>query len=217
MWFDRKIKPDKIKKKNTRELRLVGIEVIEHLPVLEEPEFSDSAKVARRMMVLLAIFQLWLRAPNELIKKWLVENGLITELTEEELSYLESDYADLPEQSQIDIYWYIEAIWAFAWIGGLHNNLTLNTGVEDSLKSLVPDIQKNEFTAAFISAFKLRSRVEIFEMLDKFYRAHWFARHINLAGKTSDKVDLDIIIERRKALEYTCYRSLEWDKITLDT
>lgn len=215
--FDKKINPKEIRNKNTRDLRSEGIDVTEHLPSLDEPEFRDSEKMARRMMILLALFQLHLKAPNEIIKKWLDENGLVTDLTEEELNYLESKYVDLPKQKQTDIYWFVEAIWAFAWIGGLHNNLSLNSGVEDSLITLIPNIQKNESTARFISEFKLRNRLEIFEMLDKFYRAHWFARNNNLSGRKSDKVDLDIIMERRKALEYTCYKEFKWDEISLDT
>jgi len=130
---------------------------------------------------------------------------------------LETEYSELPEQTQIDIYWFVEAIWAFAWIGGLHNNLTFNTGVEDPFASLIPNIAKNEPVKKFISNFRLRNEVEIFEMLDKFYRAHWFARNNNMTDIQSDKVDLDIILERRKALEFTVYKEFNWDEISLDT
>jgi len=217
MWFQKKIRPEKIKDRNTKQLRSSGIEVIEHLPYLNNPEFREPEEIARRTMVLTALFQLHLQAPRNIIKKWLEENRLIDYLNEEELEYLETEYSELPEQNQIDIYWYVEAIWTFAWIGGFHNNLTLNTGVEDSLASLIPNIAKNESAEKFIAEFKLRNQVEIFEMLDKFYRAHWFARNNNLTGKQSDKVDLDIIIERRKALEYTVYKEFDWNEISLDT
>ena len=133
------------------------------------------------------------------------------------MEYLETKYSELPEQTQTDIYWFVEAIWTFAWIGGLHNNLTLNTGVEDSLTTLIPNIARNEPAEKFISNFRLRKKIEIFEMLDKIYRAHWFARNNELKGEKSEKVDLDIIMERRKALEYTCYKEFEWDEISLDT
>ena len=168
-------------------------------------------------MVLTALFQLHLEAPRKIIEKWLQENELMNYLSKKELGYLEREYSELPEQAQIDIYWFVEAIWTFAWVGGLHNNLTLNTGVEDSLASLIPNIAKNEPAGRFISEFKLRNQVEIFEMLDKFYRAHWFARNNNLTGKQSNKVDIDIIMERRKALEYTVYKEFNWDEISLDT
>ncbi|MEO0901446.1 MAG: DUF4272 domain-containing protein, partial [Bacteroidota bacterium] len=118
---------------------------------------------------------------------------------------------------EIDIYWYVEAIWAFAWVGGFHNRLTLNTPVEDSLAQIMPNIAKNEKAESFIENFKPRKEKEIFSMLDRFYRAHWFARNNNLVGVKSDKVDLDIIMERRKVLEYVCYAHEEWDEISLDT
>ena len=217
MWFQKKIKPEKIKDSNTRQLRSLGIEVIEHLPHLDNPKFREPKEVARRTMVLTALFQLHLEAPREIIEKWLQENELMNYLSKKELEYLEREYSELPEQAQIDIYWFVEAIWTFAWVGGLHNNLTLNTGVEDSLASLIPNIAKNEPAERFVSEFKLRNQVEIFEMLDKFYRAHWFARNNNLTGKQSNKVDIDIIMERRKALEYTVYKEFNWDEISLDT
>jgi len=217
MLFQKKIKPQIIKNRNTKKLRSSGIKVIEHLPYLDNPDFREPKEIARRTLVLTALFQLHLQAPRRVIKKWLDKNGLLTNLNVEELEYLETEYSELPEQTQTDIYWFVKAIWAFAWIGGFHNNLTLNTGVEDSLASLIPNIAKNEPAEKFISEFKLRNQVEIFEMLDKFYRAHWFARNNNLTEKKSDKVDLDIIMERRKALEYTVYKEFDWNEISLDT
>ena len=217
MLFQKKIKPEKIKNKNTKQLRSSGIEVIEHLPYLGNPEFREPEKIARRTMIMNALFQLHLNAPKDIIKKWLEENSLLAYLTKEELGYLETKYSELPEQTQIDIYWFVEAIWTFAWIGGLHSNLTLNTGVEDSLAVLIPNIAKNEPAEKFISDFRLRNQIEIFETLDKFYRAHWFAKNNDLTGEKSDKVDLDIITERRKALEFTVYKEFHWDEISLDT
>lgn len=217
MWFKQKIKPEKVKIKNTKELREHGIEVIEHLPYLDQPKFRSAERIAKRMMVSLALFQLYLKAPRGIIENWLKANGLFDSMTEEEKQFLKSDYKYLPEQDQVDIYWFIEALWAFAWIGGLHNKLTLNTGVEDSLSSMLPNISNNEPAQNFISGYKLRNESEIFKMLDRFYRAHWFARNNDLSEKKSDKVDLDLIIERRKALEFTCYSNYKWDEISLDT
>lgn len=217
MWFQKKINPEKVKDRNTKQLRSSGIDVIGHLPYLDNPEFREPDEIARRTLVLSALFQLHLQAPKDIIRNWLEENELITYLTEDELEYLETEYSELPEQTQTDIYWFVEAIWTFAWVGGLHNNLTLNTGVEDSLVTLIPNIAKNETAEKFITDFRLRNQIEIFEMLDKFYRAHWFARNNNLTGKQSNKVDLDIIMERRKALEYTVYKEFNWNEISLDT
>lgn len=217
MWFNQKIDPEKVKAKNTKMLRSSGIEVIDHLPHLEPPTFRSSEETAQRMMVILAIFQLHLRAPNQIVKNWIDDNGLADHVTEEENRILASRYPDLSEQDQTNIYWYVEAIWGFAWAGGLHGRLTFNTPVEDSLVSMTPSIKGNEPAASFIEKFKLRKESEIFDMLDKFYRAHWFARNNALTGKKSDQVDLEIIMERRKVLEFICYKEQDWSNISLDT
>lgn len=217
MWFKRKINPEKIKLNNTKELCLIGIDVIEHLPYLETPEFRNSTEIARRMMVLTALFQLNLNAPRAVIKNWILENQLENSLTVKENRFLDIEYKDLTDQEKNDIYWYVESVWTFAWAAGLHNNLTLNTGVEGSLSDLTPNIANNASAKSFITNFKLQGEKKIFIMLDKLYRAHWFARNNNLKGITSKYVDLDIIMERRKALEYICFKNEEWDEITLDT
>ena len=211
MWFKKKIDLARIKAKNSKTLRRNGIEVIDHLPQLEFPDFRDAEQVAKRMMVLVALFQLFLQAPKEVILHWIEENDLMDQLTEQERQFLKKDFRELSEQAQTNIYWFVEAIWAFAWIGGLHDNLTLNSEV------YIPNIEKNEPAAPFIKRFSLRPQIELISMLDKFYRAHWFARNNRLRGVVSNKVNLDLIMERRKALEYTCYQQKDWDNISLDT
>jgi hypothetical protein len=217
MFFRKEIQPEKIKKKNTKELQRLGIEVIDHLPFLDQASFRDSKEIAKRIMILTALFQLHLEAPKDIIKSWIEKNGLIENLTEKEKEYLKVDYKELPEQDRINIYWYVEALWTFAWIGGMHESLSFNTGVEDSLATMLPNIANGDLAEPFISKYKLRKQSEIFEILDKFYRAHWFARNNNLQGIESEKADLDIIMERRKALEFTCYSYNEWNEISLDT
>ena len=96
MLFQKKIKPEIIKNRNTKKLRSSGIEVIEHLPYLDNPDFREPKEIARRTLVLTALFQLHLQAPREVIKKWLDENGLLTNLNVEELEYLETEYSELP-------------------------------------------------------------------------------------------------------------------------
>lgn len=217
MWFKKKIDPKKIKRKNTKALQANGVEVIDHLPILEIPSFRDSEEVAKRMMVLLALFQLHLQAPEHVIEDWLSENDLFDSMTEEEKRFLEMSYNELPERDQINIYWFVEALWAFAWAGGLHDNLSLNTGVGSSLASFLPNIAHGESALPFIKTYKLRDKLELFTELDKFYRGHWFARNNQLTGRTSTKTNIDLIMERRKALEFCCCSDVSWDDIDLST
>ena len=102
-------------------------------------------------------------------------------------------------------------------MGNKHKELTLNTSIEDTLAAMFPSIEDNEPVDEFIKDYKLRPEAEIFSILEYFYRAHWVARNNSLNCVKDDKVDLSIIMERRRALEWVCDSSLEWDDISLDT
>ncbi|MFC1884938.1 DUF4272 domain-containing protein [Thermodesulfobacteriota bacterium] len=211
------INPKKIQRENTRALMAMGIPVVDHLPYLDRSKFRKSEEVSKRCLILSAVLQLHFGAPNEFIENWLTSNNLISSLSDNEISLLSTKHEELTEQQQTDLYWSIEAIWAFMWSGGKHPSLTFNTGVEDTLASMLPNIESNESAQIFLSNFKLLPKKDIFTQLDFFYRVHWFARNNYLTGVKSEKADLDIIMERRKALEWICNSSLDWDDIPLDT
>ncbi len=211
------INPEKIKKQNTSYLKDIGIDVIEHLPYIELNEFQNDKDIARRCLVLAALLQLNFGAPNEFIENWLKENDLLDFLTPHEQHILATKHGDLSEQEQTNLYWTIEAIWALAWVGKKHNNLTFNTGVEDTLAGMLPSFENNESGAGFVEGFSSRPTKEIFTKLDQFYRAHWFARNNNLTGNDDQLTNLDFIMERRKALEWVCNKNEQWDDISLDT
>ncbi len=215
--FSSRINPEKIKKQNTSFLRGMGIDVIEHLPYIELNEFHNDKDIARRCLILAALLQLNFEAPNEFIENWLKENKLIQYLTPNELHILATMHSDLTEQEQTDLYWTIEAIWTLAWVGGKHSNLTFNTSVEDTLSGMLPSFQNNESSAEFIKGFNSRPAKEIFIKLDQFYRVHWYARNNNLSENDDPIANIDLIMERRKALEWVCNRNEEWDEISLDT
>lgn len=215
--FNFGINPKKVKKKNTSLLKGMGIDVIEHLPYIELNEFQNDRDIARRCLVLAALLQLHFGAPNEFIESWLKENNLMEFITPNETHILDTQYSDLTEQEQSDLYWTIEAVWALAWVGRKHNNLTFNTSVEDTLAGMTPSFQDNESGEGFIEGFSSRPAKEIFTKLDQFYRAHWYAKNSDLSGSDSPAADVDLIMERRKALEWVCNKHEEWDLISLDT
>jgi len=211
------INPKKIKSENTKLLNEMGISVIDWLPHLDKTKFRNSKEVAERCVVLAALLQIHFGAPNDFIEDYLSSNGLMNSLTANEKERLSRNFDDWSDQEKIDINWSIEAIWALVWIGGKHSNLTFNTFVEDSLASMLPQFQEKEPVDSFIKNFSLLSKKLIFKELDKFYRAHWFARNSSLEGTQNEQVNLSIVMERRKALEWVCDASLDWDDIPLDT
>lgn len=216
MLFNR-INPKKVKKTNTQYLKSKGIIVIEHLPIIDARQKRTDKEIASRCIVMAALIQIYFEAPKDYILHYLVEHELMSHVSYEEKKYLNIDLKDLSEQDQVNLYWTIEAIWALAWVGRFHENLTFNTSVEDSLVNMLPDFESNESPEEFIRSFKSRKFSQLFTELDKFYRAHWFARNNELKGVESDLVDIDFIMERRKALEWVCDDSLPWNEVSLDT
>lgn len=211
------ISPRRIKIENTKALRKAGIEVIDHLPAIDECQTRSPTAVASRWLAMAALLQLHFEAPEEFVEKYLLDNGLSEAWSSEERQLLDKGYHNLERQQRTDLYWTIEAIWALAWAGKKHDALSLNTAVEDGLASMLPDFQEEEPAQPYIVGYHLRSKKELFTKLDMLYRAHWFARNKDLSGGSSPLVDLDIIVERRKALEWVCDNQQEWDEISLDT
>jgi hypothetical protein len=54
-------------------------------------------------------------------------------------------------------------------------------------------------------------------MLDLYFRLHWWTRDGQLNGYETGDVRLDIIMERRKALEWVLDDSCDWDNVELST
>jgi hypothetical protein len=152
-------------------------------------------------------------APTPVIWKWIRENDLAPALSRRDRSILDRPEADLTKQERIDLYWYLEALWALVWAGQLIPDLPIEKPVGDNLASLVPSIKQNEGGQEFRATFTLRPFPELFQMLDLYFRAHWYARDGQLNGYATGVFNLDIIMERRKALEWIADRTLEdWDE-----
>lgn len=215
--FSLRFNLNKIKSENTQALRRAGIEVIDSLPALDDADVRSADAVAKRLIAMAALLQLHFKAPVSFIEEYLDENGLLEVLSSHEREVLRVGYDSLNERHRTDLYWTIEAIWALAWAGQKHDVLSLNTCVENKLASMLPNFAKKEAAHDFIASYRLRSKKELFSKLDLLYRAHWYARSRSLQGESNTLVDLDIVIERRKALEWVCNSSLAWDEISLDT
>jgi hypothetical protein len=163
------------------------------------------------------MLQIAFKAPIPFIRQWIVENGLEDDLVESERLILDKSGADLTEQELVDLHWYLEALWALAWAGGLIDELFFDQPVGDNLASLCPNLQRNEPGSNFIQRMRLRPHTELFRMLDLYYRLHWWTREAQLQGQATGDASSDIIVERRKALEWVLDARNDWDHVQLTT
>jgi|UniRef100_UPI000D351999 hypothetical protein len=209
---------ERIKSENEALIRAHGGEICDWLPSPDQDTTArDAQAAARRALVLNAMLQIAFKAPISVIREWISSNGLDGELSSSERAILHKDDGDLTEQERANLYWCIEALWALTWAAGKVEDLAFNKPVGPELASLMPNLRENEYGQAFMSRAKLRPRQELFRMTDLYYRLHWWTRTAQLHGEPSGDVSLDIVMERRKALEWLLNETGSWDDVELST
>lgn len=62
---------------------------------------------------------------------------------------------------------------------------------------------------------RLRSYRSLYEMRDLYYRLHWWVNNARKTNESTCDVDFNIVLQRRKALEWILNPDYEWDTIDL--
>ncbi len=204
------MEPVEVKAESERIILVLGGRICDWLPYLDRTEPRASSEVADRALVLHAMLQIYFGAPVDVIASWIRANQLDSSLSRHERSLLTKE--SFTGQERVDLYWYIEALWALVWAGQLTEDLSINQPVGGDLASLLPDLQVNEDGSSFRRRFLLRPFDEIYSMLDLHYRAHWYARDGQLNNYSTEPFNLDVIMERRRALEWISDHKLaDWE------
>jgi hypothetical protein len=212
------IDPDAVKRETEAIIRRAGGEICDWLPVLDrDAQPRDLSAIIHRALILNAMLQIYFKAPIAVVKDWITRNGLADDISDSEREILKKDDDGLTEQERINLYWYIEALWTLVWAGQLIPDLPFDQCVGHNLASLCPALQRNEDGSKFSKQMRLRSRDELFRMLDLYYRLHWWTRNAQLTGQDTGVVQLDIITERRKALEWIMDPACNWDNVEQGT
>ncbi len=207
-----------VRRESQRIITRLGGPACDWLPWLDRTEPREGNETANRALVMNAMIQIRFGAPIGAVKSWIEENSLSHHLSRRERELLEGSDEDVTDQDAADLFWYIEALWALAWVGGMISELPIEQRVGGNLASLLPDLRVNERCDQFIAKFHRRSAAEIYQMLDLYYLAHWYARDGQLNRRDTTSFSLDIIMERRKALEWVMDRTIQdWDETPENT
>lgn len=164
-----------------------------------------------------ALLNIAFQAPVSVIRDWIDANGLARHLSSAEQVLLTKSNEELSEQESTNLYWYIEALWALMWAGSLIPDLPIHQPVGDNMVSLAPNLQEAEGTDKFAAVMRLRPYEEMYRMLDLYYRVHWFTEDARINGYATGEISGDVIMERRKALEWLMDKSINWDNVPIDT
>jgi hypothetical protein len=206
-----------LRNKVLKRLRRQDITINPNLPKVEEKEIRTAKEVAERINIL-GIFNV-ISADSDSIPFFLnhiLDNNWFQFLSQTEKAVFEKK--TISNQEEIDFSWYSEGIYALAWCLGLIENMSdpfSEANLDKVDKMLPPEVQYSKF----ISNVSLRDLSSIIEETEYYYGLHWAIRHPEArnTNKHVKSLNLSIIRERRRALEWVIDNSLDWDDIQLDT
>jgi hypothetical protein len=190
-----------------------GVDFNPSLPFLDSPEeYSppDPTAVAARSLVLGYVVCAGHGAPVADVRRNLDHYGLWNSASPAEQELLSRD--TLSRQQVIEATWQVECIQVCAWALNLAN-LDHFRQCDDGLASLFPIQVDPTF---FLRSARLRAHTELYQECDLVYCLHWAARDASLNG-TKTPVSLEIIQERRRAIEWLVGSERDWDDISMDT
>lgn len=217
--------PEERRRKNNAFIKKMGIACFEDLPVCEsssDVRLKDLDAICKRAVACLLSIQLACDiGQNEeydksrktffnLLKEFHVEN----ELLEKEKRLFDKTYTN---QDVMDIGWSYETYWALVWALGLIDDIKLPDTICDCKKAvtLVGDCKNYE---EFKNNCKLRNIEDILDMLDLYYRYHWVCEEKRINPDTNiGKLNPEVVVERRRGLEWLVSGENDWNEISLDT
>ena len=226
MWFTKKNKktsPEERRAINNTFIKGLGITCYEQLPVIERTEkIKDIDTICKRAIACLLSIQLAcdinqdddVEEATEFFKGLLERYGVWDELYDNEKKLFTGDYT---KQDAINIVWTYEAYWALVWVLGLIDDIKMSDDICDCEKAIALLSEKADYNE-FKKTCRLRSIEEILDMTDLYFRYHWACVEKRLKPETqTGNLNSDVVIERRKALEWVISDEYDWNYIALNT
>ncbi len=214
---------DQVKRKTRSEgsLEARGIKINPYLPCIEnegETELRIPREIARRVCIL-AVTNLvaFSELPEGEAREYLEKYKLWDFVTPVEKVFLSNPTDDDKSRES----WKCESIWTLLWALSKVDDL----GFPDKLCDLnyfSPDeypFGKDKDPKLFInSSIVCRSKAEILDMADLYYRFEWACVDATLNGVEIETIHPGVVYERHHALNWLInYMGQDWDNVTCDT
>ena len=211
------------REKNNRFLEQNNITVSKTMPCLYEDEevtIKNTEEIAKRAAACLLCVQIACDIANndykesvEFFKPILEKYGVADCINSNESRILDGSYST---QDAIDMDWAYEAYWALCWCLGFVDDISDGSKLCDC-DAAISFLMNSNSMKDFIDNCSIRSKQEILDMHDLYYRCQW-AINDNKVNPGSSKGELDpsVVIERRRALEWVLSDENDWYDIELD-
>jgi Domain of unknown function (DUF4272) len=207
---------NQIKANNHNVIISQGYKINQWLPILDDPKIRPIEEILGRISVMNAVINIAFEAPTHIIKNWLIQNKLTKHITESEQLIIDKPNDHLNNFELNSMMWYLESLWALMWVVDMIPLLEFSEKVGDNMVSLLPNLENEENNDKILAIKKMRTELEIYTMLDYYYRLHWLTVDNRINGIKS-KLTEGVIYERRKALEWVLNKDLDWDSVPMDT
>lgn len=221
--------PEERRDKSNARIKKMGIACLENLPTIEsssDVKLKDLDVVCKRAIACLlsASCASTINQGDDVEKTinfhitLLQRYGLTKDdLLPKERAVFDNRYSD---QNLIDVVWSYEIYWTLIWAMDLITDKEMDEpiticNVERAIAILMETSGDYEF---FKGICKLRDIEKILDMLDLYYRYHWACEEKRLNPQTDiGKLYSDVVMERRRGLEWLVSDKKDWNDISLDT
>jgi hypothetical protein len=203
-----------IKATNDKLILEQGYRINEWLPVLDDTKIRSLEDIKGRISIMNAVINIAFEAPTHEIKNWIIKHKLTKHLSESEQLIIDKPNDHLNNFELNSIMWYLESLWALMWVVEMIETLDAKVPVSDNMASLLPDLEQEESNEKVDKVQNLRPELEIYTMLDYYYRLHWFVTDSRING-VKIKLTEGVIYERRKALEWVLNLDYDWDTVEM--
>lgn len=179
-------------------------------------ELQPASVVASRCLVLYAVMAAGKKVSREILVDWLAREGAWEAVSPEEGEFLRS--VSPTNQQMMDATWRCEGLASLLWAMCALPELP-SMGVlcnVPQIRAVLPELGAE--TSSFIRGAVLRDRGEILAVLEDTFQAHWHIRDAELNGKPRPVgLNIGVVSERHRALNWLVSRGIDWDDVTTDT
>lgn len=195
----------------------MGLPWLEGLPVVEDEASitpRTSEEVARRCLATVFCAIKGESNDRELVARLVESFGAKGFFSPAEQRFLADPSPSKQDLSNFS--WRYECAHVFLWALGYLPALNPPNRVADVASDV--KIVKDKGPQGFARDAKLRPLSEILDQNDLYYRLDWAAVDLRIKGKTSERANEEIIVERHRALNWLVrYMNQAWDDVTTDT
>ena len=128
-------------------------------------------------------------------------------------------FGECDESVAVNVSWTVECSYSLAWVLGLVKTEEMeNPNSPNDAGGLFRFLQPFHDFENFEASCNMRKPSEIMDMLDLYYNYHWACVDHRINPNTNcGELDEEVVMERRKALEWLICKDQNWDSISLDT